>query len=463
MRKLSACLLTFTCFTALAACGDQFVPDESTDDGATSTDETTGSEGTTGDQGTTGSEGTTGTGETTGSTGTTGAGGDGGGAGTTGRATDTDPPEDPVSEVLDLPATPYDYANLVLPAHFDTPFVDDQDNTPADNGITNEGATLGRVLFYDKALSANDTVACASCHQQAHAFTDPAKLSLGFEGGETGRNSMSVIDARYYRPGRFFWDERAATLEDQVLLPIQNEVEMGLTLDELALKVQAKDYYAPLFEEAFGDPAITSERISRALAQFARSIVSYRSRFDEGLSAAGDIGAPFGNFTQQENQGKSLFLGPAGCAPCHLNSGPPQPPGPPVNQAIFFVNGPANNGLDAGPSADDNGVGDETGNPADNGKFKSPSLRNVAVTGPYMHDGRFATLTDVVNFYNSGVQAHPRLDPRLALPGTNPPVPRKLNLTQNETAAIVAFLGTLTDAPLLGDVKYSDPFKPVAP
>ncbi len=338
----------------------------------------------------------------------------------------------------------------------------DADNTPANNPVTDDGATLGRVLFYDKALSVNDTIACASCHQQAHAFTDPAQFSLGFEGGETGRNSMSVIDARYYRSGRFFWDERAATLEDQVLLPIQNEVEMGLTLDELVLKVQSKDYYPPLFEGAFGDPAITSDRISRALAQFARSIVSYRSRFDQGLAAAGDVGQPFPSFTQQENQGKGLFLGPAGCAACHLDDGPPHP-GPRINQAVFFINAAANNGLDAGPTEDDNGVGDQTGILQDDGRFKSPSLRNVALTGPYMHDGRFATLADVVEFYDSGVQAHPNLDPRLRVPGSNPPAPRKLNLTAADKAALIAFLETLTDEPLITDVKYSDPFKPAAP
>jgi cytochrome c peroxidase len=378
--------------------------------------------------------------------------------GTTDVTTGNPPPAETPPE-LDLPSTPYNYADLDLPAHYTTDFALDRDNTPSDNPVTDHGATLGRVLFHDKTLSANGTVACASCHAQEHGFTDPAKFSVGFEGGHTGRNSMSLIDARYYRNGRFFWDERAATLEDQVLMPIQNEVEMGLTLGELVARVESKSYYAPLFTNAFGSPEVSSERISKALAQFVRSIVSYRSRFDEGLAAAGLVGSPFPNFTAQENQGKALFLGPAtGCAACHLDSGPPPPPpGPRPNQAFFFIDVATNNGLDADTS-EDNGAGDITMFPPDDGRFKSPSLRNVALTAPYMHDGRFATLAEVVEHYNSGVQAHPNLDPRLRVPGSNPPEPRRLDLSDDDKAALVAFLDTLTDAALVADPKYSSPF-----
>ncbi len=365
---------------------------------------------------------------------------------------------------LDLPATPFDYANPMLPATFTSPVAQDHDNTPPSNPVTNDGATLGRVLFYDPTLSANDTIACASCHQQEHAFTDPSQFSKGFDGGLTDRNSMSLMNSRFYRNGRFFWDERSATLEDQVLMPIQNEVEMGLTLDELVLRVKAKAYYADLFKNAFGDSEVTSDRISRALAQFVRSIVSFQSRYDEGLALAGNPGANFPNFTEEENQGKALFLGPAGCARCHLDQGPPPPPpGPPPNQAIFYIDFAVNNGVDEGLATDDFGVGAITGNMQDQGKFKSPSMRNVTKTAPYMHDGRFATLEEVVEHYNSGVKMHPNLDPRLFDPNVMPPMPpqpRKLNLTAQQKAALVAFLGTLSDEEVVKDPKFSNPFKP---
>lgn len=369
-----------------------------------------------------------------------------------------------VESPLNLPDPAFDYANPMLPPTLTNPNAQAHDNTPADNAVTNDGATLGRVLFYDKTLSANDTVACASCHQQAHAFTDPNQFSKGFDGGFTGRNSMSLMNARFYRNGHFFWDERAATLEDQVLMPIQNQVEMGLTLEQLVTRVQAQPYYADLFTKAFGDSEVTSDRISRALAQFVRSIVSFRSRYDAGLAQAGNPGADFPNFTAQENQGKALFLGAAGCARCHLDQGPPPPPpGPPQNQAIFYIDLAVNNGLDSGLPTDDLGVGGITGNAQDNGKFKSPSLRNVTKTAPYMHDGRFKTLDEVIEHYNSGVKAHPNLDPRLFDPNVmppQPPQPRKLNLTVQQKAALAAFLGTLNDEDVVTDPKFSDPFVP---
>jgi cytochrome c peroxidase len=379
--------------------------------------------------------------------------------------TTTDPtadpgPDEPGSSPLDLPDEPYEYANVELPAHFASSLARGFDNTPDDNPITNDGATLGRVLFYDESLSANRTIACASCHAQQRSFADAKAFSPGFEGGLTGRSSMAAIDARYYRNGSFFWDERAVTLEDQVLMPIQNEVEMGLTLDEAVLRVASEDHYPPLFERAFGDPEVTSDRMARALAQFVRSIVSYRSRYDESMAEAGAVELPFPNFTAEENQGKALFLGKAGCAACHLDNGPPPPPGAPVdrvNEAFFFIDFATNNGLPrSADDADDDGVGGITGNPGDIRRFKSSSLRNVALTAPYMHDGRFADLAAVIEHYDSGVEAQPTLDGRLRVPGTTEP--RKLNLTAAEKAALVAFLGTLTDEALLADPRFSSPF-----
>lgn len=359
------------------------------------------------------------------------------------------------TKVLDLPQVPYDY-DPELPAHYGSPQVNEFDNTPNDNPITDHGATLGRVLFYDTALSANETVACASCHRQELGFSDDAAFSEGFEGGLTGRNSMGLADARWYASGRFFWDERAATLEEQVLGPIQNEVEMGLTLAELVTRVGARGYYRDLFVAAFGDETVTSDRISRALAQFVRAMSAHRTRFDEGLAMVGSISDPFPNFSQAENQGKAIFLGPQGrCGACHLPGPPPGPGMMFANQAIFQPIEPLNNGLDAGPVESDNGVGDVSGSPQDNGLFKSSSLRNVSVTAPYMHDGRFATLAEVVEHYNSGVEAHPNLDPRLRGPDM---LPRRLNLTPGEKAALVAFMGTLTDEALAVDPRFADPF-----
>ena len=351
----------------LVACGDPAPSDPgppgSDDDGVTASDT---------DAGTTTSEPVASTGDPDSSS---------------GEPVDGYPPE--VLDVLDLPWPPYDY-DPPLPAHFGTPAVLALDNTPPGNPITDPGATLGRVLFYDTALSFNETISCASCHQQEHAFADTVELSEGFEGGLTGRNSMSIVNARFYATGRFFWDERAETLEAQVLQPIQNEVEMGMTLDELVLRLQERPYYPFLFEQAFGDPGIDSDRISRALAQFVRSLTSYRSPYDEGLAAVGgDPLLPFPTFTEQENLGKEVFFGRGNCAPCHLGQeGDPLPPGtPPPNAAIFMLVAPANNGLEASLIGEDNGVGDQLGDTTLNGFFKSPSLRNADFTAPYMHDG----------------------------------------------------------------------------
>jgi cytochrome c peroxidase len=368
-------------------------------------------------------------------------------------APDGYPPE--ITDVLDLPWPPDDY-DPPLPPHFDTPAVHALDATPEGNAITDSGATLGRVLFYDVALSHNRTVACASCHAQANGFADTVALSEGFDGGLTGRNAMNAADARWVADGRFFWDERAATLEDQVLMPIQNEVEMGMTLDELVQRVAGETYYPVLFERAFGDPEITTDRIAAALAQYVRATASYRTRYDEELAVVGSILDPFPGYSEEENLGKQLFL-QNDCARCHLgNLGPPPMPGtPPANQAVFLLIAPANNGLDLS-TADDPGLMTTTGDPADDGKFKSPSLRNVALTAPYMHDGRFATLAEVIEHYDSGVQPHPNLDPRLVGPdGT----PRRLMLDDADKLALVAFLETLTDEPLLGDARFADPFR----
>lgn len=356
-------------------------------------------------------------------------------------------PTDPVAEVLNLPSTPFNYANQVLPAYLASPPIQGQLNTPADNPVTDNGATLGRVLFYDKNLSVNNTISCASCHKQQNAFSDPVAKSAGFNGGLTGRNSMSLIYAAYYPNGRFFWDQRAATLEEQSLMPIQDLVEMGMTLPALETKLRNLAYYPPLFQKAFGSSEINSDKIAKALSQFVRSIVSYRSKYDAGRATLPAAPAPppnaaFPNFTAQENRGKEIFLSPiGGCAPCH-------------GSEVFTAPQEKNNGLDMATT--DRGFGAVVNNTALDATFKVTTLRNVELTPPYMHDGRFNTLEQVVEHYSSGVRNHPNLSPQLRLPNG---LPRQANLSTEDKAALVAFLKTLTDNTVATEVKYSNPFK----
>jgi cytochrome c peroxidase len=364
-----------------------------------------------------------------------------------------------------LPTTPLSYA-ADLPASFQTPFVRGLDSTPADNPTTDAGATLGRVLFYDRRLSKNGSVACASCHQQAKGFSDPRAKSIGFAGEETARHSMPVVDTRFYRRAKYFWDERAASLEDQVLTPIQSDVEMGMTLDELVSRVSSTDYYPPLFRAAFGDDAVTSDRIAKALAQFVRSIVSYRSRWDAAVAQVSSIAGDLPGLTAEENLGKRIFFGQDApgtrglCGTCHLmaNELAFVPPGAPAqaqnNTAVFYVVAPADDGLGTA----DEGVGAIDGVAADDGKFKAPSLRNVALRGPYMHDGRFATLEEVVDHYDSGLAADPNLDPALRDGPPTSGAPIRLHLDAEQKAALVAFLKTLSDDTLATDERFSNPF-----
>lgn len=342
--------------------------------------------------------------------------------------------------ILNLPDSPFNYANILLPDFFFDNDVRDEDNTPNNNATTDNGATLGRVLFYDKNLSMNNTVSCASCHIQENGFSDPNALSTGFNGELTSRNSMGLANARFYENGRFFWDERAATLEAQTLVPIQDLVEMGLTLLELEEKLTQQPYYAALFTNAFGDETITSNRIALALSQFIRSMVSYESKFDEGLAQTQDIDDNFPNFTTSENRGKQLFMSnQTRCFDCHATN-------------VFVGDDARNNGLDA--TITDPGVGGITGNNNELGEFKVPSLRNIALTGPYMHDGRFETLEEVIEHYNSGVLNNPNLDNRLTQ-GNNV---RRLNLSDTDKQALVDFLNTFTDNEFINDEKYASPF-----
>lgn len=353
---------------------------------------------------------------------------------------------EPWANVLNLPAQPFNYANITLPNYLTAPNILGQVNTPAGNAITDWGATVGRVIFYDRNVSLNRTISCANCHPQSSAFSDNLVLSKGFLGGNTGRNSMGLTNARFYPNGRFFWDQRAATLEIQTLLPIQDHVEMGMHLDTLVNRMRSTAYYPALFTRAFGDATINSDRISRALSQFVRSIVSFESKYDAGRATVAPNTPPpafvFPNYTAQENRGMQLFFTPVlACAACH-------------GSETFTAAAAKNNGLDL--TTTDRGFGAVTNLTLDDGKFKVPSLRNVELTAPYMHDGRFATLEAVIEHYNSGLRNHPNLDPALRDPQGNP---KRLNLSVADKAALVAFLKTLTDTRMTTAEKYADPFK----
>ncbi len=333
-----------------------------------------------------------------------------------------------------LPASPANYVGYAvqnIPNYWKSGNIAASNNTPVNNQITNAGATLGRVLFYDKRLSHNDSTSCASCHRQENDFSDPNQFSEGFDGQLTERHSMGLSNNAYYKRGRYFWDERAATLEAQVLQPIENSVEMGSTLSQVRSELAATSFYPQLFQQAFGSTEITNDKISKALSQFVRSMVSYQSKFDQAIALGSPTNPNYAaaQFTSQEELGATIFHVGGQCSQCHT-----------TNAQIAAKT--HNIGLDASNSPTDG---------AGNGQFKVPSLRNVEVRDGYMHDGRFSTLEEVVQFYSSGIKANPFLDPALN--------PSQGNLfTPNERAALVAFLKTLTDNTFLTSSLFSDPF-----
>ncbi|MEL6658801.1 MAG: cytochrome c peroxidase [Bacteroidota bacterium] len=314
-------------------------------------------------------------------------------------------------------------------------------------------ATLGRVLFYDTKLSLTQETSCASCHDQALAFSDNKAFSEGINGQFTKRNSLPLASAANFQAsydtgpsfGRsigFFWDERATTISGQSELTIEDDIEMGMDLDELTVRLSNEDYYQILFRKAYGDEVVTKQRILSAIEEFVNAFVSTSSPFDEGMNNAGSVHQEFDNFTIQENRGKELFLN--NCASCHASD-----MSSPIGQSV------ANNGLDL--VYEDKGMGELAGETSLNGVFKVPFLRNIELTGPYMHDGRFETLEEVIEHYSTGIQDHPNLSPQLkTLAGGEP---RQFFFTEQEKSDLVAFLKTVTDPSFAEDVRYSDPFK----
>lgn len=348
--------------------------------------------------------------------------------------------------VIDPRALP-NYAAQPLPAYYLPQIITREVRTPATNPITNAGATLGRVLFFDRQLSRTNTIACANCHLQLRAFGDTARFSRGLDGvGLTGAHSMRLGNARFNESGQYFWDRRAATLEAQATMPIRDAVEMGFDeahggFGALISRLDTLAYYPPLFRLAFGDTVINEDRIQRAVAQYVRSILAVNSRWDAAFAqvpnASGaplNFQAPLPGFTAAESRGQTLFFAPknaggAGCQGCH------------VAPSFSLAANSGNNGLDAGEVR----------------VFRAPSLKNIAESVRFMHDGRFTSLEAVVEFYDTGIQSAPGLDARLTDPGGGP---QRLNLSAADKAALVAFLRTLSDQSAGVDARFSDPFRP---
>ena len=326
--------------------------------------------------------------------------------------------------------------------------------------IDDKKATLGRVLFYDKNLSFNNSIACASCHQQTAAFGDTSSRSIGLDGGLTGRQSMRLANLRFSSEGKMFWDERAISLNDQVTQPIRDHIEMGFSglqgqpgMNSLLAKLDSIPYYNELFSWAFGNKSASEAFIAEALTDFVSSIESFDSKYDQGVQASGTINGPFPNFTTEENHGLELFLTPAqlnssgirtgggiGCAGCHS---PPE----------FSI----------GAGIHNNGVDHVAGDPSgfDTTNTKSPSLRDVLNSSgtpntPMMHTGDFLEFTTIIEHYNEVIPDvnNTTMDPRLA----KGPSVVKMELTTAEREDLESFVMTLTGSALYSDVRWSSPF-----
>ena len=360
------------------------------------------------------------------------------------------------SETPILPSTPYEYLVVEEGGQLTdiTTMIHDESNTM----VSNESVTLGRVLFYDTKLSINNTISCGSCHKQALGFADNVAASIGFSDRVTPRNSMAIQNAVHNN--NMFWDSRAQSPMELSMMPVFNHLEMGMETDQmLESKLAATNYYPELFEKAFGSKQITKDKIALAMTHFVNCLFSKQSKFDEGMKGPfGMIGniadASPSNFTPLELEGKKLFFSEAfKCSQCHagFNFAAPDFVGGGYGGSGFGNDndpsnpkGTANIGLDF--VYKDNGRGA--------GKFKIPSLRNIALTGPYMHDGRFKTLNDVLNHYSHGIKNHPSLDEKFKANG----VAKPLNMSEGEKMALISFLNTLTDRNLTTNPKFSDPF-----
>jgi cytochrome c peroxidase len=330
--------------------------------------------------------------------------------------------------------TPY---QLDIPSHFP------QMQIPEDNPMTVEGVSLGRKLFYEKMLSGDNTQSCASCHSPQHAFTDPNQYSTGIDGIQGNRNAMALINMGWQQS--FFWDGRATTLEQQILEPIPNPIEMHQSWKDATAKLSSSVEYRNMFFKAFGEDGIDSIKVSKAIAQFLRTMISGTSKYDvmykyeNSMVLTANEQVILTQVTPEEWAGYDLFksLNGADCFHCH-------------NGALMQVNKFSNNGLDA--TFTDLGRGAVTGNTNDNGKFKVPTLRNIALTAPYMHDGRFATLDEVIEHYSSGIHQSATIDPLIEFASQG-----GVQLDATEKYLLKQFLLTLTDYNFVNNPNFQDP------
>lgn len=311
----------------------------------------------------------------------------------------------------------------------------------ADNPVTEEGVRLGRYLFYDPILSSDGQISCASCHRQSQAFSDaPRRYSMGRAGLPTARNAMPLFNLAWYPA--MFWDGHAASIEAQVLHPVRDPSEMNLPWDEAARRLQASAFYRPKFRAAFGNEVIDSLLVSKAIAQFMRTLISHDSKFDRVLAGAARLSpSEKAGFVLMNDQTKG------DCLHCHSTDA----------DALGTLRTFSNNGLDRVSAVNefaDMGLAKTTGDRRDAGRFKVPSLRNVAVTAPYMHDGRFATLKEVLRFYSDGVQLSPTIDPKMGSAHQG-----GVHLSDQEQSDIISFLEALTDSTFISNPAYANPFR----
>ena len=349
-----------------------------------------------------------------------------------------------MSQYLDIPPFPLDYTNR-YPNYYRSGMFGRFDK---------DMSTLGRVLFYDKNLSADQTISCSSCHKQELAFGDDVDFSLGVEGRMTNRNALALgavfsFQEIYGLNGiPFFWDNRTQSEEGVALQSFTNENKMGMEMQQVVDAIKGLEYYSPLFQLAFGSREVTEDKILESIATFVNSMGSFNSKYDQALDDVGfELNSRGDNypvdslpmFSLEENNGLELYLD--NCASCHGgDNGLPRKT-------------QANNGLDIEYA--DHGVSGITNSVIDLDKFKVPTLHNIMITAPYMHDGRFATIEEVLNHYSSGIQMHPNLDGELK----NGNAPIQMNFTDEEKANLIAFFNTFTDSEVLTAERYSDPFK----
>lgn len=336
------------------------------------------------------------------------------------------------------------------PYELNTPDVIREMPIPDDNPITEEGVKLGRMLFYDPILSGDSSMACATCHQQENAFASDVRFNTGIVGQKGFRNAMALMNLGW--ASAYNWDGSAKNLEEQALEPVTNPVEMHETWPNAVKKIKRNDFYPELFKDAFGDKAITRDLVVKAIAQFERTLISFDAKIDRVFQGEASL-------TASERRGFDIYVTEeADCFHCH---------GLPRQNRLLTDDQFHNNGLDSmGPNDfdfEDKGLGSVTGIRNDNGKFKTPTLRNVELTAPYMHDGRFQTLKEVVDFYSEGLKPGPNVDENIQkhLPRSDDGYYKQggVNLTEQEKQDLINFLKTFTDKAFVNDERYANPFE----